>query len=85
MDAKELVAIVNRYGFEAKSLYRYATQTPDEYKLELVFHDIIEVSEDIIIIDYREGEFPYITPFALLVKEGENYALYIDEADKDVI
>ena len=84
MDAKELVTLVNGYGFEAKSLYRYATQTPDEYELELVFHEIIEVSEDITIIDFRD-EFPYITPFALLVKEGENYALYIDEADKDVI
>lgn len=84
MDTKELLAIVNSYGFDAKELYHYVTQTPDEYELELVFHEIIEVSEEITIIDYRE-EFPYITPFALLVKEGENYALYIDMADKDLI
>ena len=84
MDAKELLTLVNGYGFYAKNLYRYDTQTQDEYELELVFHEIIEVSEDITIIDYRE-ECPYITPFALLVKEGESYALYIDEADKDLI
>ena len=84
MDTKELLTLVNGYGFEAKGLYRYTTQTPDEYELELVFHDIIEVSEDITIIDYR-SEDTHVTPFALLVKEGENYALYIDEADKDNI
>ena len=84
MDTKELLAIVNGYGFEAKELYRYATQTPDKYELELTFHEVIEVKEGVTLIDYRD-EFPYVTPFALLVKEGENYALYIDEADKDNI
>ena len=84
MDAKELLSIVNANGFEAKELYRYATQTPDEFELEVIFHEVIEVREGVIIIDYR-GEGPYITPFALLVKEEDSYALYIDEADKDII
>lgn len=69
MDAKELVSIVNSYGFEAKELYRYDTIDADGYEIATQGLDIIEVGEGITLVDYK-SEYAYITPFALYIKEG---------------
>ena len=82
MDTKELLAIVNSYEFETKKLYRYATVMPEEYELAtLLGLEVEEIKEGITLIDYRY-DYPHRTLFALYVKEGENYALYIDENDR---
>ena len=84
MDAKELLSIVNANGFHAKGLYLLEAMEGEGYSLITYDYEAKEVADGVTLVDYR-GEGPYITPFALLVKEADSYALYIDEADKDLI
>ena len=80
MDTKELLAIVKANGFEAEGLYRYDTLETDGYDLSTLLDK--EVADGISLIDYRDNPL-YNTDFALMVREGEKYALYIDSAAMD--
>ena len=84
MDTKKLLTIVNANGFSAKGLYLLETLDEDGYENATQGLDIIEVIEGVTLVDYK-SEYAYITPFAIYIKEGKSYALYIDEADKDLI
>lgn len=84
MDAKELVTLVNSYGFEVKGLALIDTLDEDGFDLATLDYDSLVVGEGAILTDFR-SEGPYITPFALYIKKGDSYEVYIDEADKDLI
>ena len=84
MDAKELITLVNSHGFDVKGLALIDTLDADSYELATLDYDSLVVGEGATLTDYR-SEGPYITPFALYIKNGESYEVYIDEADKDII
>ena len=84
MDAKELITLVNSYGFDVNGLALIDTLDEDGFGLATLDYDSLEVGEGATLTDYR-SEGPYITPFALYIKKGESYEVYIDEADKDII
>ena len=80
MDTKELLDIVKANGFDAKGLYLYDTLETDGFDLSTLLDK--EVADGISLIDYS-GNSLYNTDFALMVREGDKYALYIDSAAMD--
>ena len=84
MNTKELLTIVNSYGFDVNGLALIDTLDEDGFGLATLDYDSLEVGEGATLTDFR-SEGSYITPFALYIKKGESYEVYIDEADKDII